>query len=60
MAQWVTIWRAAQLMDVPRGVLQQRVQTGNQTTDGLVSTGLLALYPRRDRAIGHAPVSPGL
>ena len=48
MAQWVTIWRAAQLVEVPRGVLQQRVRTGEiELTDGLVSTeALLALYPQ--------------
>lgn len=48
MAQWVTIWRAAQLVDVPRGVLQQRVRMGEiELTDGLVSTeALLALYPQ--------------
>jgi CDP-4-dehydro-6-deoxyglucose reductase len=48
MAQWVTIWRAAQLVDVPRGVLQQRIRGGEiEVTDGLVSTELLlALYPR--------------
>lgn len=48
MAQWVTIWRAAQLVDVPRGVLQQRVRTGEiELTDGLVSTqALLQLYPQ--------------
>ena len=48
MAQWVTIWRAAQLVEVPRGVLQQRVRLGEiELTDGLVSTeALLALYPQ--------------
>lgn len=48
MAQWVTIWRAAQLVEVPRGVLQQRVRAGElELTDGLVSTeALLALYPQ--------------
>ena len=48
MAQWVTVWRAAQLLDVPRGVLQQRVRAGEiELTDGLVSTeALLALYPQ--------------
>lgn len=47
MAQWVTVWRAAQLLDVPRGVLQQRVRAGEiELSDGLVSTeSLLALYP---------------
>lgn len=48
MAQWVTIWRAAQLVDVPRGVLQHRVRMGDiELTDGMVSTeALLALYPQ--------------
>jgi CDP-4-dehydro-6-deoxyglucose reductase len=48
VAQWVTIWRAAQLVEVPRGVLQQRVRLGEiELTDGLVSTeALLALYPQ--------------
>ena len=48
MAQWVTVWRAAQLVDVPRGVLQQRVRAGEiELADGLVSTeALLALYPQ--------------
>jgi CDP-4-dehydro-6-deoxyglucose reductase len=48
MAQWVTIWRAAQLVGVPRGVLQQRVRAGEiETSDGLVATeALLALYPQ--------------
>lgn len=48
MAQWVTVWRAAQLVGVPRGTLQQRVRTGELAlSDGLVSTEtLLALYPQ--------------
>jgi CDP-4-dehydro-6-deoxyglucose reductase len=48
MAQWVTIWRAAQLVGVPRGTLQQRVRAGEiELNDGLVSTeALLALYPQ--------------
>ncbi len=47
MAQWVTVWRAAQLLDVSRGELQQRVRAGEiEIADGLVSTeSLLALYP---------------
>lgn len=47
MAQWVSIWRAAQLAGVPRAVLQQQVRAGAiQENDGLVSTAsLLALYP---------------
>ncbi|MCW5635448.1 MAG: 2Fe-2S iron-sulfur cluster binding domain-containing protein [Rubrivivax sp.] len=48
MSHWVTIWRAAQLVGVPRGVLQQRVRAGEiALNDGLVSTdALLALYPQ--------------
>ncbi len=48
MAQWVTVWRAAQLVGVPRGVLQQRVRAGEiELADGLVSTEtLLKLYPQ--------------
>jgi len=48
MSQWVTIWRAAQLVGVPRGVLQQRVRAGEiGLSDGLVSTEtLLQLYPQ--------------
>lgn len=48
MAQWLTIWRAAHLVGVPRGVLQQRVRAGEiELTDGLVSTEtLLRLYPQ--------------
>ena len=50
MAQWVTVWRAAQLVGVPRGVLQQRVRTGEVVlADGLVSTEqLLKLYPQAE------------
>jgi len=50
MAQWVTIWRAAQLVGVPRGVLQQRVRSGEiELADGLVSTEtLLRLYPQTE------------
>lgn len=48
MAQWVTVWRAAQLVGVPRGVLQQRVRSGEiALADGLISTeALLKLYPQ--------------
>jgi CDP-4-dehydro-6-deoxyglucose reductase len=50
MAQWVTVWRAAQLVGVPRGTLQQRVRAGElQLADGLVSTeSLLRLYPQAE------------
>jgi CDP-4-dehydro-6-deoxyglucose reductase len=48
MAHWVTVWRAAQLVGVPRGVLQQRVRAGEiELADGLISTDrLLELYPQ--------------
>jgi CDP-4-dehydro-6-deoxyglucose reductase len=48
VAQWLTVWRAAQLVGVPRGVLQQRVRAGELAlSDGLVSTdALLGLYPQ--------------
>ena len=50
MAQWVTVWRAAQLVGVPRGVLQQRVRAGEiELHDGLVSTEtLLKFYPQAE------------
>ena len=50
MAQWVTVWRAAQLVGVPRGVLQQRVRSGEiELADGLVSTEtLIRLYPQTE------------
>jgi CDP-4-dehydro-6-deoxyglucose reductase len=50
MAQWVTVWRAAQLVGVPRGVLQQRVRSGEiELSDGLVSTeALVRLYPQTE------------
>ena len=48
MSQWVTVWRAAQLVGVPRAVLQRKVRAGEiELADGLVSTdALLALYPQ--------------
>ena len=47
MAQWLSIWRAAQLAGVPRAVLQRRVRAGEiEETDGQVAmAALLALYP---------------
>jgi CDP-4-dehydro-6-deoxyglucose reductase len=50
MAHWVTVWRAAQLVGVPRGTLQQRVRSGELAlADGLVSTeSLLRLYPQAE------------
>ena len=48
MAQRVTVWRAAKLLGVARGVLQQQVRAGELTlSDGMVSTdALLKLYPQ--------------
>lgn len=50
MAHWLTVWRAAQLLGVPRGVLQQRVRSGEiELADGRVSTEtLLRLYPQAE------------
>lgn len=50
MAQWLTVWRAAHLVGVPRAVLQQRVRLGElPLSDGLVSTdALLRLYPQAE------------
>jgi CDP-4-dehydro-6-deoxyglucose reductase len=47
VSQWLTVWRAAQLLGLPRGVLQQRVRDGDlELADGLVRTDeLLRLYP---------------
>lgn len=47
MSRWLTVWRAAQIVGVSRGALQQRVRMGELTlNDGMVSTDdLLALYP---------------
>jgi len=47
MTHWLTVWRAAQLVGVSRGVLQQQVREGRLVlTEGLVSTDeLLRLYP---------------
>jgi CDP-4-dehydro-6-deoxyglucose reductase len=48
MTHWLTVWRAAQLLGVSRGVLQKRVREGElQLSDGLVSTEeLLRAYPQ--------------
>jgi CDP-4-dehydro-6-deoxyglucose reductase len=49
MANWLTVWRAAQLVGVSRGALQQRIRAGEllPSDDGRVSTdALLALYPQ--------------
>lgn len=50
MAHWVTVWRAAQLVGVPRGALQRQVRDGQlEINDGLVSTdSLLRLYPQAE------------
>lgn len=47
MAHFLTVWRAAQLVGVARGVLQQQVRDGTlELSDGMVSTeSLLRLYP---------------
>lgn len=47
MAHQVSVWRAAQLVGVTRGVLQQQVREGALVlSDGMVSTdALLRLYP---------------
>lgn len=48
MAQWVTVWRAAHLVGLPRHALQQRVRDGELPVNdaGLVSTETLSrLYP---------------
>ncbi len=47
MSHWLTVWRAAQLVGVARGALQQQVRDGTLSlSDGLVSTdALLRLYP---------------
>ena len=44
----MTIWRAAQLLGVPRATLQQRVRAGEiELAEGLVATeALLRLYPQ--------------
>jgi CDP-4-dehydro-6-deoxyglucose reductase len=49
MAHTVTVWRAAQLVGVPRGVLQQRIRAGELALgdDGRIPTdALLKLYPQ--------------
>jgi CDP-4-dehydro-6-deoxyglucose reductase len=49
MSSLLTVWRAAQLVGVPRGTLQQRIRAGELAVgdDGRVSTdSLLALYPQ--------------
>ena len=55
MAQWVTVWRAAQLLDVPRGVLQQRVRAGEIELDrraGVDRVAAGALPAGAARAVG--------
>ncbi|WP_128000518.1 2Fe-2S iron-sulfur cluster-binding protein [Piscinibacter defluvii] len=56
MSQWLTVWRAAHLVGVSRGVLQQRVRSGELAiSDGLVSTeALLRLYPQAQLEDGGA------
>jgi CDP-4-dehydro-6-deoxyglucose reductase, E3 len=47
MSHQVSVWRAAQLVGIARGVLQQQVRDGTlELNDGMVSTDtLLRLYP---------------
>ena len=47
MTHWLSVWRAAQVVGVARGVLQQQVREGAlELADGMVSTdALLRLYP---------------
>lgn len=56
MSQWLTVWRAAHLVGVSRGVLQQRVRSGElPISDGLVATeALLRLYPQAQLEDGGA------
>jgi CDP-4-dehydro-6-deoxyglucose reductase len=48
MAQWLTLWRAAQLVGVSRTVLQKMIRAGElYSNEGMVSTEeLLRLYPQ--------------
>ena len=50
MAQLLTLWRAAQLVGVSRGVLQRRIRAGElHSNEGLVSSEeLLQLYPQTE------------
>jgi len=47
VSHWLTLWRAAQIVGVSRGALQQQVRSGALVlTEGLVSSDeLLRLYP---------------
>ncbi|MCM2477929.1 2Fe-2S iron-sulfur cluster-binding protein [Serpentinimonas maccroryi] len=47
MSHWLTLWRAAQIVGVTRGALQQQVRSGALVlNEGLVATDeLLRLYP---------------
>jgi CDP-4-dehydro-6-deoxyglucose reductase len=48
MTHWLTLWRAAQLVGVTRGVLQRKIRAGELVAnDGLVASDeLLRLYPQ--------------
>ncbi len=49
MSGWLTVWRAAQMVGVPRGSLQQRIRDGELELgdDGRIATHkLLELYPQ--------------
>ncbi len=48
MTQWLTLWRAAQLVGVSRGVLQRRIRDGELVSnEGMISSEeLLRCYPQ--------------
>ena len=50
MTQWLTLWRAAQLVGVSRGVLQKRIRSGElASNEGMVSSEeLLRCYPQAE------------
>ena len=50
MTQWLTLWRAAQLVGVSRGVLQKRIRAGElHSNEGLVSSEeILQFYPQAE------------
>jgi CDP-4-dehydro-6-deoxyglucose reductase len=50
VTQWLTLWRAAQLVGVSRGVLQKRIREGElASNEGLVSSEeLLRCYPQAE------------
>ena len=56
MTQWLTLWRAAQLVGVSRGVLQKRIRAGDlASNEGMVSSEeLLRCYPQVELEDGGA------